>query len=117
MLPQQLPQQQVPSKSLQIGGMLSKEIKKDFKSGNFFAKRGTKFIGEIIQPNCIAAPCPKIFKVYIENTAPILIPYEYFEETKTNSAPDSAKANPTNPIIIYAAVAVGSILIYKYFIK
>ena len=34
--------------------------------------------------------------------------------TKSNT---SAQANPTNPIIIYAAVAIGSILIYKYFIK
>ena len=33
--------------------------------------------------------------------------------TKSNT---SAQANP-NPIIIYAAVAIGSILIYKYFIK
>ena len=117
MLPQQLPQQQVPSKSLQ-----TMEIKKDYKSGNFFAKKGTQLKGEVIVFPSILPPSPTFFKVFIENAAKggadILIPYEYFEETKTNtSAPDSAKANPTNPIIIYAAVAVGSILIYKYFIK
>lgn len=74
------PQPQLPLEArLQI-----MEIKKDFRSGNFFAKKGTQLKGEIIQPNCIAAPCPKIFKVYEtvsgKVSGDILIPYEYFEE-------------------------------------
>lgn len=96
-------------------------IQKDYKSGNFFAKKGTQLKGEVIVFPSILPPSPTFLKVFMENTQKragavedILIPMEYFEETKTNT---SAQANPTNPIIIYAAVAIGSILIYKYFIK
>lgn len=103
-------------------------IQKDYRKGNFFAKKGTPLKGEVIIVPTLVPPSPSFLKVLtlqvqvgssgtlepVPEPEDILIPMEYFEETKTNT---SAQANPTNPIIIYAAVAIGSILIYKYFIK